>query len=115
MRTVAAAVLGVLAFFLLFLLGESQKSTLVVFAGMGAYFLIVMFLLALGASRARRGLALLALNAALVLATVIAVLVEPNRLAVLQTVGIAATGLACSLAGWALAARIPGRSPQAGA
>jgi hypothetical protein len=113
MRIVVAAVLGILAFFLLLLLGESQKGTLVLIASMGAYFLLAMFLLSLGtASRVRRGLSLLALNAALVIASVIAVLVEPNRVAALQAVGLAAFGVACSFVGWGLASWLPRRAPR---
>lgn len=50
----------------------------------------------------------LALNAALLLASVIALLTEPNKLAAPQVLGIAALGIECSFAGMALATRAAG-------
>ena len=51
-----------------------------------------------------------ALNATLVLTTIIALIVEPNKLAVLQMLGTAVLAVACSYAGVGLAARAARRA-----
>ncbi len=120
MRIAIAALLGVFSFFLMFFLGEAVKvpstipsaeyvHALIMIIGMGGYFVISMYLLSRGIPRAsRKGWVILALNATLLLASVIALIVEPNKLAALQALAIAALAIVCSYAGSALAARTAG-------
>jgi hypothetical protein len=124
-RIAIAAVLGVGAFILMFALGEGVRipatvwgapyiTGLILIAGMGGYFLVAMYLLARGLPKGSgKGWVILALNAALVLASVIALLIEPNKLAALQALGVAALGVVCSFAGLALATRAV-RPPRPG-
>lgn len=117
MRIAIAAVLGAGGFVLMFALGEGVRippmvwaapyiTGLVFVGGMGAYFLIAMYLLSRGFPRgSSKGWVIFALNAALLLASVIALVVEPNKLAALQALGIAALAVVCSVAGSAIAAR----------
>ena len=113
-----ALLLGVLSFLLLFLLGEVVSvpagvpaaeyvhATLFI-GGVGTYFLISSYILSRGNPQAvRQGWPiLLALNATLLVATLIAWLIEPNRGAVLAAAGTALLAVVCSLVGAALAAR----------
>jgi hypothetical protein len=120
MRIFIAAVLGVCSFLLMFLLGEGVKvpptvraadyiTGLIFIIGMGGYFLVAMYLLSRGIPKgSRKGWVILALNATLLLTSVIALIVEPNKLAALLTLGTAVFAVACSCAGSALAARRAG-------
>jgi hypothetical protein len=117
-RVLVAFLLGVGAFFLLFLLGEGVDispsvrgyqyfSALIFFGGMGAYFLISEYFLSRGHQQAVRKdwPIILALNAPLILATIIASFVEQNKSSLWQTGGAVVVGVVCSYAGAALAAR----------
>jgi len=113
-----ALLLGVFSFFLVFLLGEgaglaavvpaaAYAHAIVFIGGVGTYFLVTSYLLLRGNPHAvREGWpVLMALNAALLVATLIAWLIEPNRGAVLATAGTALLAVVSSLAGAALASR----------
>jgi hypothetical protein len=110
MRFVVAGGLGLLAVALMFALAHARGNPLILFGVLGAYFLVAIFLLALGAGHFRRGLALLALDAPVIVAAVIAVLAQRSRMAVLHMLLIALVGTLGSLLGWALAARLPWRA-----
>jgi hypothetical protein len=117
MRFALAAVLGLFSFFLMFLLGEGVRNLgtvpaadyitgFIFVVGMGGYSLLATYLLLRGVPKAsRNGWIVLVLNAVLLLASVIALLVEPNKLVALQTLGIALLAIAGSYAGLRLAAR----------
>ena len=117
-RVAVAFLLGVGAFVLLFVLGEpvSKVSTvsaarnihaIVFIIGIGGYFFISEYFLSRGHPQAiwKDWPMILALNAPLVLTTIITLLVEPNKLAVVLPACAAALGVACSCVGAALAAR----------
>jgi hypothetical protein len=124
MRIAPAVVLGMGSFFLMFLLGEGMKvpanvpaaeyvGGLIVAVVLGGYSLLATYVLSCDLPRASRNLWIaLALNAALLLAGLIALLAEPNQSAALQVLGIAIISSACSCGGLALAARAP-TSPAA--
>lgn len=117
MRVVPAVVLGMGSFFLMFLLGEGWRIPATVPAAeyvgglmlavvLGGYSLLATYLLSRGLPRASRNLwIVLAMNAVLLLAALIALLVEPNKPAALQVLGVAIVSSACSYGGLALAAR----------
>jgi hypothetical protein len=116
-RIAPAIVLGLGSFFLMFLLGEGMKvpaavpaaevvGGLILAVVLGGYSMLATYLLACGLPRASRNLWIVfALNAALLLAGLIALLAEPNKSAALQVLAIAIISSACSYGGLALAAR----------
>jgi hypothetical protein len=118
LRIAPAVVLGMGSFFLMFLLGEGMKvpaavpaaefvGGLILAVALGGYSLLATYLFARGLPRASRNLwIVLAMNAVLLLAALIAVLVEPNKSAALQMLGIAIISSACSYGGLVLAARL---------
>jgi len=118
MRIAPAALLGIGSFFLMFLVGEGidipasvpaaeYVGGLLVAVVMGGYSLLATYVLLRGLPRARRNLwIVLAVNAVLLLAALIALIAEENKSAVLQTMGIAIISIACSYGGLALAARV---------
>lgn len=117
MRVAPASLLGLGSFFLMFLLGEGLKlpanvpaaedvGGLIVAIALGGYSLLATCVLSLGLPRARRNLwIVLAINAVLLLAALIALLVEPDKSAAVQVLGVAIFSSACSYGGLALAAR----------
>jgi hypothetical protein len=119
-RVAPAAVLGLGTFFLMFLLGEGMKvpanvpaaeyiGALVVAVVLGGYSLLATYMLLRGLPRSSRNLwIVLALNAALLLAALLALLGEPNTSAALQVLGVAIVSCACSYGGLALAGRSSG-------
>ena len=102
---------------LVFLLGEGLKlpatvpaaeyvAGLIVAVVLGGYSLLATCLLSRGLPRASGNLwIVLAMNALLLLAALIALLVEPNKSAALQVLGIAILSCASSYGGLALATR----------
>ena len=75
-------------------------------AGIGGYFLLASYFLLRRLPRSRRNLwVLLALNAMLLLTAVLMLVVERNRTAVLQMLGLSLLAIACSAAGFGLADR----------
>lgn len=116
MRVAVALFLGICSFFLMFLLGEGLahvggtgaadvvRSALFI-SGMGGYFVISMYLLARGEGRVHARWTMLALNAVLPTAALVALLVEPNKVAALLAVGTALLGLIGSWVGVYLAGR----------
>ncbi len=116
-RLLPAILLSVCSFFLMFLLGEFMESrsasagaerlaTVILIAGMGGYFLLASYFLLRRLPRSGRNLlVLLALNAALLLTVVLMLVVERNRTAVLQMLGLSLLAIACSAAGLGLAYR----------
>jgi len=103
LRIVPAAALGVGSLILAIFLGGGGLILAVV---LGAYSLLGAYVLLRGLPRASRNLwIVLAMNAALLLTALIAVLAEPNKSAALQMLGIAIISSACSYGGLALAAR----------
>jgi hypothetical protein len=118
-----AAGLGVLSFFLLFFLGEGVKipesiqgaessHAAIFILALGGYFLVAQYLLSSGNPDALRKdwLIIASLNSVLSLSAVIALLIEPNKLAAFQTLGIAVFAWVSSCAGAVLAARKARRS-----
>jgi len=117
LRVVPAAVLGMGSFFLMFLLGEGSKvlatvpaaeyvGELIVAVVLGGYSLLATYTVSRGLPRASRNLwIVLAMNAVLLLAALIAMTVEPSKSDSLQVLGIAIISTACSCGGLALAAR----------
>ena len=115
-RVAPAVLLGFGSLFLAFLLGEGinlhtappgEESIVgvIVAVALGVYSLLATYLLARGLPRARRnGWIVLALNAVLLLSSILVLLVE-NKVTGLETLGIAVISSACSYAGLALAAR----------
>jgi len=117
LRIAPAVLFGIGSFFLTFLLGGVRFAAndtvailvgglvLVVFAG--GYSLLVTYVLMRGLPRASGNLwIVLALNAVLLLATLLILFVEENnKMAGLQMLGIAIVSVACSYGGLALAAR----------
>jgi hypothetical protein len=114
MRITVAAVLGFLAFCLMASFGAGRNSNWAALsAGLGAFFLLSMYVLSRGApDRGTRGWVLLALNAALLLFNVISMLTDAPASAVRRQLALAGVGVVGSLAGWALAAWTDGRSPR---
>lgn len=118
-RLLPAILLSVCSFFLMFLLGEFVESrpasagaerlaTVILIAGMGAYFLIAAYFLLRRLPRSGRNYwVLLTLNAALLLTAGIMLVIERNRTAVLQMLGLSLFAIACSAAGVGLAYRFP--------
>ena len=116
-RLLPAILLSVCSFFLMFLLGEFMESrsasagaerlaTVILIAGMGGYFLLAAYVLLRRLPRSGRNLwVVLALNAALLLTVVLMLVVERNRTAVLQMLGLSLLAIACSAAGLGLAYR----------
>lgn len=116
-RLLPAILLSVCSFFLMFLLGEFVESqsrsagaevlaTVILMAGIGGYFLLASYFLLRRLPRSRQNLwILLALNAALLLIGVLMLVVERNRMAVLQMLGLLFLAIACSAAGLGLADR----------
>jgi hypothetical protein len=120
MRYALAVFLGVISFVLVFALGESNGDANIGFAAelahlqpmfqvIGAYSLAVSFPFCRGPrKRGVRMQLILALNAPLLLITLLALFVESNKGGVLLTRGIAGLALVLSGAGAALAASSPG-------
>jgi hypothetical protein len=117
-KVVVAFVLGVLGFVLMFFLGEGVKipttvpaaeyiQWLIFISGMGGYFLISEYLLSRGNPQAIRKdwAIILALNLTLLVTSIIALFIEPHKLAALQALGTAILAVACSYAGASLAGR----------
>ena len=117
-KIVVAVLLGVLAFFLMFGLGEGVRIPATVPAaaliqgaifvgGMGGYFLLCAFLLSRGDTRALLSLwpTVVALNAPIIISVLVALVVEPNKGAVLQVAEVSVLGILCAFAGAALAIR----------
>jgi len=117
LRVAPAAVLGMGSFFLMFLIGEGLKLPATVAAAdfvaglilavvLGGYSLLATYVLSRGLPRASRNLWIVfAMNAALLLTALLALLAEANKAAALQILGIALFSSACSYGGLALAAR----------
>lgn len=112
-KVALAFFLGVLSFFLMFLLGEGAGDY-ALFIGLGAYFLFSQYLLSRGNSRATRTdwPVIVALNFTPVCTAVIALAAEPKKSAGLVAFGVALLALVCSYAGAALAARTARRSTR---
>jgi hypothetical protein len=118
-RIAPAVLLGFGMFFLMFLLGEGinlhtappGEETIVgviVAVALGAYSLLATYLLSRGLPRARRnGWIVLALNAVLLLSSILVLVVE-DTVTGLQTLGMAVISIACSYVGLAWAARAAG-------
>ncbi len=114
-----AILLSVCSFFLMFVLGEFLESragaagaerlaTAVLIAGIGGYFLLASYFLMRRLPRSGRNYwVLLTLNAALLLTAVAMLVIERNRTAVLQMLGLSFLAFACSAAGLGLAYRLP--------
>ena len=125
MRIAPAALLGIGSLFLMFLLGEGMKipdsipaaeyvGGLLIAVFLGGYSLLVTYVLLRGLPRARRNLwIVLALNAVLLLTTLMVLVAEQNKSAGLQTLGIGIVSLAGSYGGLALAARAARRHETA--
>jgi hypothetical protein len=118
-KMAGALVLGVLSFFLMFLLGEGVSipatiraakyiEVVIFMGGMGGYFFVSEFLLSRGNAKAtiEDWPVILALISPLLITVLIVLIVEPNKLAVLPVVGAVILAVACSFAGAALAARL---------
>jgi hypothetical protein len=116
-RLLPAILLSVCSFFLIFILGEflaSQSGTAgaerlaaaILIVGIGGFFLLASYFLLRRLPRSRRNLwILLALNAVLLLAAIVGLVVEPNRTAALEMPGLSLLAIACSAAGLGLAHR----------
>jgi hypothetical protein len=112
-----AILLSVCSFFLMFFLGEFLESrsgsagaerlaTAILIAGVGGYFLLAAYFLLRRLPRSGRNFwVLLTLNAALLLTAVVMLVIEPNRTAVLQMLGLSLLAISCSAAGLGLAYR----------
>ena len=111
LKVVVAFLLGVVSFFLIFLLGE-EFGDYALFIGLGAYFLISQYLLSRGNPQAvsKDWPLIIAMNFTPLCMTIIALAVEPNKWAALQMLWVASLAMACSYTGAALAARA---APQA--
>jgi hypothetical membrane protein len=107
-RIALAILFSVVAFFLIFILGEGFGAW-ALFVGMGAYFFVTQYLLSRGNAWPVRNdwPIIIALNSAPAFMIVLALAIEPNKLAVLQMLGVTILCLACSYAGAALASRPP--------
>jgi hypothetical protein len=118
-KTAGAFGLGVLSFFLMFLLGEGVNipatfpagkyiEGAIFIGGMGCFFFMSEFLLSRANAKATREdwPLILALISPLLITALIASAVEPNKHAVLAVVGVIILAVACSFAGAALAARV---------
>ena len=114
-----ALLLGAFSFFLMFLLGEGVSvppsvpgakyiEGILFIGGMCGYFLISAYLLSRGNPQAiwKNWPIILALNLILLITAIIALVVEPNKLAALLTLGVAIVAVACSFAGAWLGARV---------
>lgn len=121
-RILPAILLGVCSLFLMGVLFEgaeglvSQSASawarylalVIFFAGIGGYFLLASYFLVRRLPRSRRNLwVLLILNATLLLAAVVILLIESNRTAALAMLGLSLLAIACSAAGLGLAYRFP--------
>jgi hypothetical protein len=106
LKIVVAFLLGVLSFFLIFLLGEIFGDY-ALFIGMGAYFLISQYMLSRGNPQAVRmdWPLIIAMNFTPLCMTIITLAVEPNKGNALEMLLVTILTLACSYAGAALAAR----------
>jgi len=117
-KIVVAVMLGVVAFLLMFALGEGVRIPATVPAavfiqgavfvgGMGGYFLLCAFLLSRGDTRALLSLwpTVIALNAPIIVSVLVSLAVEPNKGAVLQVAEVSVLGILCAFAGAALAKR----------
>ena len=117
-KIIVAVLLGVLAFLLMFGLGEGVRIPATVPAaaliqgaifvgGMGGYFLLCAFLLSRGDTRALLSLwpTVIALNAPIIISVLVSLVVEPNKGAVLQVAEVSVLGILCAFAGAALAIR----------
>jgi uncharacterized membrane-anchored protein len=116
-RLLPAILLSVCSLFLMAALGEFLESqagaagaerlaTAILIAGIGGYFLLASYFLMRRLPRSRRNLwILLALNAALLLTAVVILVIEPNRTAALEMLGLSLLAIACSAAGLGLAYR----------
>jgi len=112
-----AILLSVCSFFLLLFLGEFLESrsgsagaerlaTVILIAGVGGYFLLAAYFLLRRLPRSGRNFwVLLTLNAALLLTAAVMLVIEPNRTAVLQMLGLSLLAISCSAAGLGLAYR----------
>ena len=116
-RVAPAVLLGMGSFFLMFLVGEGMEGAttgplaghggeLILAVAVGGYSLLATWALSRDLPRARGNLwIVLALNAVLLLSALVALLVEPNKSAALQVLGVAIASSAGSYGGLALAAR----------
>jgi hypothetical protein len=106
LKMLIAVILGLFSFFLMFFLGEGW-GYYALFIGMGAYFLIAQYFLSRGNRQALRKdwPLIIALNFTLLSATIICLVVEPNKGAKLATLCLAILAVACFYVGAALAAR----------
>jgi hypothetical protein len=111
LKMLIAVILGVLSFFLMFFLGE-VFGDYAAFIGIGAFFLSSQYFLSRGNPQALRKdwPLIIALNFTLLSATLICLVVEPNKGAKLATLCLAVLAVACSYAGAALAAWQKGKS-----
>jgi hypothetical protein len=119
-----ALVLGIFSFFLLFAVGEGVQDAakrsgsgffwpnVLLILVLGSYFLSAAYFLSRGDPRPewQHGPTILALNGALIITAIVALVSEPNRDAALFTAACALLAMAFSLAGAALAARAARRS-----
>lgn len=118
MRIAIAALLGICSFLLMFAVGSVLQGTVALRASeleagvllvaiMGGYFTLAMYLLWRGApqggARESSRWAIVALTTPLLLAAAIALIVEPDKLAAMETLAIAAIGVAGAYLGLALA------------
>jgi len=118
-RLLPAILLSVCSLFLMAALGEFLESqagaagaerlaTAILIAGIGGYFLLASYFLMRRLPRSRRNFwVLLILNAALLLTAAIILVIEPNRTAALEMLGLSLLAIACSAAGLGLAYRFP--------
>ncbi len=111
-KVVAALLLGIVAFFLLFALGEGVRIPATVPAaqfvqgtifvgGMGLYFLLTAYWLTRGEVRPLRSSwpIILALGAPLLATVLISLVIEPNKGAVAEVAGVWLLGVLCSCVG----------------
>ncbi len=115
----AALMLGVVAFFLLFALGEGVRipptvpgaqfvQAAIFVGGMGSYFVLCAFWLTRGDRRPlrRQWPIIVALGAPLLAAVLIALMVEPNKAAVAEVAAVWLLGVLCSCIGVWLGGRV---------
>ncbi len=111
-KIVAALMLGVVAFFLLFALGEGVHIPpsvpaaelvhgAIFVAGMGLYFLLTAYWLTRGEARPllRQWPVILALGTPLLATVIVALVVEPNKGAVAEVAAVWLLGILCSCLG----------------
>jgi hypothetical protein len=115
-KIIAALVLGIVSFFLMFLIGE-EVSVGAGYGFVGVYYLICQFILSRDSSRplVEQWLVILALNAALIVTSILVLLIEPDTKyhALVAVVSLLASVLGATAAGWRTRRSYSGTPPQA--